>query len=103
MTTAKEIKVGQIWQVTTDNFTTSGDHNKYKRPLKLAKGEKIEIRHPYAWHFRTEDSHYFHADAEMILQNCKLFGEIFDKVRLQNRANFEEILRLRLYDVYDGN
>ena len=99
----KEIKVGQIWEVTTDEFMTSGESNDYKRPLKLAKGEKIEIRYPYAWHFRTEDSHYLHANSEMILQNCRLFGEIFDKVRFQNKAKFEEILRLRLYDACVGN
>lgn len=91
------IKVGQIWEVTSDDFATSGDKSKYKRPIKLAKGEKIEIRYPYEWHFRTEDKHYLHAEPDMILQNCKLIGEIIERVRSQNIASLEEILRLRLY------
>ena len=42
-----KIAVGQIWEVTTETFLTSGDSSKYKRPIKLSKGEKIEIRYPY--------------------------------------------------------
>ena len=93
-----KIGVGQIWEVTTETFFTSGNNDKHKRPTKLLKGEKIEIRYPYAWHFRTEDKFYLHAEPEMILQNCKLFGIIWDKVRFGNRANLDEILKLQLYE-----
>lgn len=92
------ITQGQIWEVVTENFLTSGNDDKHNRPTKLLKGEKIEIRYPYAWHFRTEDNFYLHAEPEMILQNCRLFGIIWDKVKFNNVAQLEEILRLRLYD-----
>lgn len=92
------ITQGQIYEVITDNFLTSGESNKYKMPLQLKKGDKIEIRYPYAWHFRTINNHYLHATPEMILENCKLFGVIWDKVKFNNKAQLEEIIRLRLYD-----
>lgn len=93
-----EIKVSQIWEVVTENFLTSGNDDKHKRPTKLLKGEKIEIRYPYAWHFRTEDGFYLHASEEMILENCVLYGVIWDRVRSNNIAKLDEILKLRLYD-----
>lgn len=34
----------------------------------------------------------------MILENCKLIGCIWEKVRFQNIATLEDIIRLRLYD-----
>ncbi len=94
-----QITQGQIWEVTTDSFLTSGKNDHHKRPTKLAKGEKIEIRYPYAWHFRTEDAIYLHAEPEVILQNCKLFGVIWERVRSNNKASLLEILDLNLYDV----
>jgi len=94
----KEITQGQIWEVVTETFFTSGIDDKHRRPTKLAKGEKIEIRYPYAWHFRTEDGFYLHATPEMIIENCKLFGVIWEKVRWQNCAKLKEILSLRLYE-----
>ena len=95
---AIEIKVGQIWEVTGDNFHTSGKDNKHKRPVLIAKGEKIEIRYPYAWHFRTTDNFYFHAEPEMILKKCTLVGVIMERIRFGNQASLEEILRLKLYE-----
>ncbi len=94
----KKIEQGQIWEIITDNFLTSGDNDYYKRPTKLLRGEKIEIRYPYVWHFRTEDDFYFHATPEMILENCKLFGNVYHNVRFNNKANLDEILRLTLYE-----
>ena len=93
-----KIAVGQIWEVTTETFLTSGDSSKYKRPIKLSKGEKIEIRYPYDWHFRTEDDHYLHAREDHISQNAKLYGIIWEKVRFNNNAKLKEILDLRLFD-----
>jgi hypothetical protein len=92
-----KIEVGQIWEVVSDCFFTSDKKSEYNRPIKLAKGEKIEIRFPYEWHFRTEDNFYFHAFPEMIFENCKPFGVIMPDVRFNNKANLEEILRLKLY------
>lgn len=93
-----KIEVGQIWEVTTDNFLTSGKNNEYKRPMQLKKGEKIEIRYPFEWHFRTEDNHYFHCTVQMLLENCTIYGKILERIRFSNIAKLEEILRLRLYD-----
>lgn len=94
-----EITQGQIWEVTSDNFFTTGEErsSEHNRPVKLAIGEKIEIRYPYAWHLRTEDNFYFHATPDMIYQNCKLVGTIIEKVRFDNKASLEEILRLNLF------
>lgn len=93
----KKVEQGQLWKVISSNFFTSGDYNKFKRKIRLKKGEIIEIRFPYEWHFRTEDNHYFHATEETILKNCKIYGKIIDEVAFQNKANLEEILRLRLF------
>ena len=97
-----KIEQGQIWEVTKEGFLTSGEHNDYNRPLSLKIGEKIEIRYPYQWHFRTEDGNYFHATPEMIVSKCKLLGIIWGKIRWNNNAKLEEILRLKLYDIADG-
>jgi hypothetical protein len=96
-----EIKVGQIWKVTTDTFYTSKLNekrpDKIKRQTKLNNGEFIEIRYPFDWHFRTEDNEYFHAEPDMIYQNCMYIGEILQEVQFGNKANLEEIIRLKLY------
>jgi hypothetical protein len=91
-----KIEVGQIWEVVKD-FTTSGLNDRNNRPVLLRKGEKIEIRYPYEWHFRTEDRYYTHANPDVILANCVLFGIIDEKTRWQNIAQLDEILRLKLY------
>ena len=93
-----KIEVGQIWEVITENFLTSGNDDKHHRPTKIRKGEKIEICYPYAWHFRTEDNIYLHATPEMILENCKLVGIIWQKVKWMNLAKLDEIINLHLYD-----
>ena len=100
-----KIRTGQIWEVVTDSFFTSGKDGKdtHKRPVKLAKGDKIEIRFPCAWHFRTEDGFYLHAEPEMIDANCSLIGDILGDIRMRNRANLEEILRLGLYIPVEAN
>ena len=96
--TKAEIEVGQIWEVTGDLVLTSGKKDKHKRPTKLAKGERIEIRYPYDWHFRTEDNIYFHAEPDMILDQCTLIGIIIERIRFGNKAKLDDILRLELYD-----
>lgn len=98
-----DVNVGQIWEVTTELFLTSGQDKPLNRQVKLKKGEKLEIRYPYEWHFRTEDNQYFHCEEVMILQNCKLIGKIWEKIKWQNEAKLDEILRLRLYDPINNN
>lgn len=95
----EEVRQGMLLQVVTSNFLTSGENRESgSRQVKLKKGEIIEIRYPYAWHFRTEDNLYFHATEEMITKNCILYGKIWENVRSSNKATLEDILRLYLYD-----
>lgn len=97
-----EIEVGQIWQVNTDTFFTSTKNemrpNKIKRQTKLNNGEYIEIRYPFAWHFRTEDDEYFHAESDTIYQNCVYVGKILHEVFFKNKAKLSEIIKLELYE-----
>lgn len=92
-----KIEVGQIWEVVTDNFLTGKDKKTLDRQLKLDKGEKIEIRFPFAWNFRTIDDKYLHSSEQMILDNCHFFGQVTPEIRSQNIANLEEIIRLKLF------
>ena len=91
-----KIEVGQIYEVITEGFVTS--YNKDTRRTGLLVGEKIEIRYPYDWHFRTEDNKYYHCAPSMIKDHCKLVGIIYDEVRRGNRAELSDILRLHLYN-----
>jgi len=93
-----DIQVGQIWEVTSSSFLTSGENTKFNRQVMLKKGEFIEIRYPYEWHFRTEDDFYFHCNPETILLNCKFIGTIYEEIRFKKNAKLEEILRLELYE-----
>ena len=99
------IEVWQIWKVTTDLFLTSGEDEAQKnwgRQTLIRKDELIEIRYPYAWHFRTIDNFYFHASHEAILQNCSLYWKIREKVRWNNNAKLEDIIKLNLFDKVDN-
>lgn len=91
-----KVSVGQIYEVKTDCFFTS-DKNEVKRQIKINKGEKLEIRYPYEWHFRTERNEYFHCSESDLLDHCTLVGEVLDHVRFTNKARLEEIIRLDLY------
>lgn len=102
---SKNIRQGQIWMVIADDFfaTTDLDKEKYKGRkgrVHLLKGEKIEIRFPFAWNYRTEDNIYLHSDESYILEKCVLFGTVTEKVRANNKATLEEILRLDLYEKF---
>lgn len=99
-----EICVGQIFEVITDDFYASKSglnipsvKNRIPK-FHLPKGEKIEIRFPFAWNYRTEDSVYFHSEPDYILSKCKLIGKVKEDVRFKNCASLEEILRLDLFD-----
>lgn len=101
-----KIEVGQIFEIVTDDFYASKNieaiANEYfggrEARFYLKKGEKIEIRFPFAWNYRTEDNIYFHSDNDYILSKCKLLGKVEAKVKSNNKASLEEILRLELYD-----
>jgi len=94
-----KITQGQIWEVVTDIFYGSKTIQGYPRDSKfhIKKGEKIEIRYPYEWHYRTEDNMYMQSSSDYINQNCKIFGVVNPDVKSANKALLEEILRLELY------
>ena len=96
-----EIKVGQIWQVCTETFWSSKeDGNKLNGRFirtKLNRDEYIEIRYPFAWHFRTVDNKYLHAEPSDIAQNCRLIGKINEDVRFSNGKKLQQILDEHLY------
>lgn len=100
----QKIEVGAILEVITDNFYASKDFRNTNIDLKgrearihLKKGEKIEIRFPFEWNYRTEDNLYLHSKPEYLVENCKIFGQVLPDVKSKNMANLEEILRLELY------
>lgn len=95
-----KIEQGQIWRVSTEEFLTSGKDGAktLSRQLKINKGEYLEIRYPFAWHFRTIDSHYLHAEESTIIDNCELIGSIWPKVKSKNKASLKEIIELELFD-----
>ena len=101
-----KIEVGQIFEIVTDDFYASKNIEAIANErfggrearFYLKKGEKIEIRFPFAWNYRTEDNIYFHSDNDYILSKCKLIGKVEAKVKSNNNASLEEILRLELYD-----
>lgn len=95
-----KICVGQIWEVITDKFKTTEQKTENGRKVitVLKKSEKIEIRYPYEWNYRTIDNKYFHSEPAEILKHCKLYGVIFDRVRFKNKASLQDIINLELYD-----
>lgn len=96
---SEKIEQGQIWEVLTEKFFVNSTKETFEnRKVILGKGEKIEIRYPFAWHFRTIDNIYFQADEDVILKNCKLVGNIWQNVKFKNLARLEDILNLGLYD-----
>lgn len=101
----KGVEVGDLYEIIDDDFFSSGEHRKRKEngrsvivKTNLNKGEIIEIRYPYAWHFRTIDGEYFHAEPEEIESKCKPFGKIKEETRFNNKKSLKEILEENLYD-----
>lgn len=95
-----KIEQGQIWKVETPmivNYDPIGKSEIGKRKILLEKGEMIEIRYPFAWHFRTEDNVYFQADEVNILKNCSFFGTIKDDICSMNRHSLKQILEMELF------
>lgn len=99
-----KIEVGQIWEVITDYFWSSGDYNKKfengretATKTRLKKGEFIEIRFPYDWHFRTSDNIYLHATHEELIKHCRPYGIIDEEVRWLNKMSLKDILDKKLF------
>ena len=99
-----KIKQGILLQIFKDGFFANpatvgktGD----PRPVKMLVGDIIEIRYPFAWHFRTLDNHYYEASEETILEFARPVGKVFENVSFSNKATTEEIIRLRLYETRD--
>jgi hypothetical protein len=92
------IEVGQLF-IVDRQFWTSGNATgggfKVKRLIK--KGTVIEIRYPYAWHFRTCGNTYDHATEKTLRSKCSFFGLIHDKVEFGNKHSLNEILKGELY------
>lgn len=99
-----KIQQGVLLQVFKDGFfanpATVGETGD-PRPVKMIRGDIIEIRYPFAWHFRTLDNHYYEASEETILEFARPVGKVFDNVKMANKATTEEIIRLRLYETRD--
>jgi hypothetical protein len=91
-----KIEQGYILEVKKSFLTSCGDSHT-KRPVQIQKGEKIEIRYPYQWHFRTEDNEYYHAKPEVLEKNCEPFGIILEEVRWHNKASLSQILEVHAY------
>lgn len=99
------IEVGQIWEVVSDDFWSSDKENvliageKIRRRItaNFKRGEFIEIRYPFEWHFRIVSDVYFHAETTEILKHCRLYGTIHEVVRFANRCKLQQILDDKLY------
>jgi hypothetical protein len=102
----QKVATGQIWQVTTDEFKTSGKHSRkgyMDRQTILNRTEYIEIRYPYEWHFRTcNDNQYFHCTEEMLLENAVLIGIINPDINFANKHKLKEIIINGLYEVVNN-
>lgn len=102
------IRQGQIWEVVNDGLIGNRDkwekcahcQQGYKIYLheKIPVGMKIEIRFPYAWHYRTEENKYYQSDEDEILKYCRLVGNVREDIKWNNRHNLDEILQQGLWN-----
>jgi len=92
------IEVGQLY-IVDKPFWTSGDTSEYGNNIKrkMAKGDIIEIRYPYEWHFRTVNNQYDHARTKTLAKYCTFYGKIHENVRFNNGRKLSEILAEELY------
>ncbi len=106
----EQIEVGQIWIIMrtmdahrdeTAKCPTCGEIRSKAVRGELPLGTLIEIRHPFAWNYRTCESVYYHSTPETILRACALFGVIHPEVRKRNNKNLAEILAGAHYDHHD--
>lgn len=95
----RKIEVGQLWEVKSDNFLVNlhASGATGGRKVLLRRGEIIEVRFPFAWHFRTQDNIYMQAPEPEFREHCKFYGVIWSEVRFNNVAELKDILRLKLF------
>lgn len=91
------IGVGQLFIVDKPFWTTGEDSGKRLTKSKFVKGDIIEIRYPYEWHFRDEQQEYHHAKTVTLTKNCTFYGKIHEEIRFGNKHNLKEILEQKLF------
>jgi hypothetical protein len=93
------IKQGHLLSVKI-GFWTSGDDKDYGFKCKrfIPKGTIIEIRYAYAWHFRTTNNQYFHANEKILIAKCEFFGSVDEGIKFGNKHDLMEILDQGLYN-----
>ncbi len=87
------IKTRQLLKVER-SFWSSGKHSSEGMKTKRfhPKGSIIEIRYPYAWHFRNEENVYDHASEDCLRKNCSFFGVVHEDVASKNKMKTKEII-----------
>lgn len=92
------IETGQLF-IVDRGFWTSGNEKDggFKCKRFMPKGEVLEIRYPYAWHFRTSNNTYDHVDPKILKSKCSFFGVIHNDIRFNNKHKLKEILEENLY------
>ena len=94
------IKIEQgMLLIVKRGFWTSGDNSDggFRCKRFMPKGEILEIRYPYEWHFRTSSNIYDHAPAKKLMANCEFFGYIKKDIRFENKHQLKSILEEKLY------
>jgi len=88
-----EIQVGQLL-IVDKSFWSSGHKTKSGRKTKMlyAKGDILEIRYPYNWHFRDEFNNYDHASEKTLRNKCSFYGKIKSNVSFENEKTLKLIL-----------
>ena len=112
-----KIDVGTLLRVETSfialrhqnySYSTFQEGEFKSKPLSIndawyvTRGEVIEIRYPYAWHFRNNCNTYAQAPEDILRQNCSFFGVINPDIRFENRLSLNEILSGRYYTDHTG-
>ena len=94
-----KIEQRELLEVVTP-FLCNQSSEVIKRKIQLEVGEIIEIRFPYAWHFRTIDNVYLQADEDVLAVNTKAYGRVWENVAFRNQCNLKIILDNNLYEKY---
>lgn len=74
------------------------ESTKLGRRVFVEEGEIIEFRYFSPVHFRTQDNLYLKCEEEYFLENTKLYGKIWERVRFRNENTLKQILDCKLYD-----
>ena len=96
----KFIKIEQgMLLLVKRGFWTSGHKTDggFKCKRFIPKGDVLEIRYPYEWHFRTSNDTYDHATTNKLSANCDFFGYVKSEINFQNKHSLRQILDDGLY------